>query len=505
MLGYADSQQIGELAHKFARQRPEANAKEGWGLFSPQAESHAQSIMGLQAWNSVRALDFLTSLPDVDPARLACTGASGGGTQTFILAALDDRLTAAFPAVMVSTAMQGGCTCENASLLRVGTGNIEIAALFAPKPMGMTGADDWTKEMPTKGFPQLAAHWAAMGAPKNVQLFHHPEFPHNYNKVSRLAMYGWFNEHLGLGAAKIEERDIVPLTKDEMTVWDASHPAPAGGLDFEKKLCRWWHEDAQKQLGANPAPIVKPAIEAIFQRSLATEKAIMDHSTLKKDARGEWLLMSGIIENEARKEALPALFVHPKKWSGRTVIWLSEKGKAALLGDDGQPTAEVQQLVASGASVLGVDLFMQGEFAFGQQGEVENRKVKNPRESAAFTYGYNHSLFAQRVHDVLSVLAFTRDHPEHHSSHVAIVALDGTAPIAAAARALSGSFVNALAVNTHGFRFADVDRLNSPAFQPAIAKYGDLPALLKIGLGALWIDGEGAAPAQSSVNWLLAQ
>jgi hypothetical protein len=131
--------------------------------------------------------------------------------------------------------------------------------------------------------------------------------------------------------------------------------------------------------------------------------------------------------------------------------------------------------------------------------------VKNPREAAAFTYGYNHSLFAQRVHDVLSVLAFTRDHPEHHSTHVALIALDATAPIAAAARALSGSFVNACALNTHGFRFGAVDRLNSPWFQPAIAKYGDLPGLLKVGQGALWIDGEGTSPAQSPVTWLLAQ
>ncbi|MCA9227335.1 MAG: hypothetical protein KDA47_17045, partial [Planctomycetales bacterium] len=63
-------------------------------------------------------------------------GASGGGTQTFLIAAIDPRLAVAFPAVMVSTAMQGGCTCENSSLLRVGTGNIEFAALFAPKPLG---------------------------------------------------------------------------------------------------------------------------------------------------------------------------------------------------------------------------------------------------------------------------------------------------------------------------------------------------------------------------------
>src|SRR5258708_5429209 len=103
--------------------------------------------MGLQTWNSIRVLDFVSSLPEVDPSRIVITGASGGGTQSFITAALDERLTAAFPAVMVSTAMQGGCICENSSLLRVETGNIEMAGLIAPRPLGMSAANDWTKDI----------------------------------------------------------------------------------------------------------------------------------------------------------------------------------------------------------------------------------------------------------------------------------------------------------------------------------------------------------------------
>src|SRR2546430_14005818 len=99
----------------------------------------------LQTWNSIRALDFLESLPDVDRKRLACTGESGGGTQTFMLGAVDDRLAAQVPVVMVSHTMQGGCSCENAPGLRVEYSNMEIAAVPAPRPQILVAATgDWT-------------------------------------------------------------------------------------------------------------------------------------------------------------------------------------------------------------------------------------------------------------------------------------------------------------------------------------------------------------------------
>src|SRR5947208_11414370 len=198
MVGYADSQGI---EHRK-------------GFTDVESVLRLQSQMGLQTWNSIRALDFVLGLPDADPARVAVTGASGGGTQTFILAAVDPRVTVAFPAVMVSTAMQGGCSCENACDLRVETGNVEFAALFAPKPLGMTSADDWTKEMATKGFPELLKHYEFLGAKGNVMLTPLLHFDHNYNYPSRAAMYSWFNKHLKLGLEEpVVEEDHKRLTQ----------------------------------------------------------------------------------------------------------------------------------------------------------------------------------------------------------------------------------------------------------------------------------------------------
>ena len=138
---------------------------------------------------------------------------------------------------------------------RIGTGNVEFAALFAPGPQGMTTANDWTKEMATKGFPELKAHYALLGAPNNVMLNRGEHFPHNYNAVSRSAFYTWLNQHYKLGqTAPVIERDYEPLARAQLTVWDDAHPAPKEkGPEFEKKLLAWFTQDAERQLRAAAA------------------------------------------------------------------------------------------------------------------------------------------------------------------------------------------------------------------------------------------------------------
>src|SRR5262249_12840861 len=233
MVGRADSQQIAHSA----------------GLTDARAELRLQNFMGLQTYNSVRALDFLLSLTDVDPKRIGVTGASGGGTQTFILCAIDDRPAAAFPAVMVSTAMQGGCICENCSYLRVGTGNIELAGLFAPKPLAMSAANDWTIEIEKKGLPELKKLYAMLGVEDKGAAKCLPQVGHNYNQVSREMMYAWFNKHLQGGSGEVKEQPFKPVPPKELSVYDSEHPRPKDELDA-KGLREKMTEAAEKQMKA---------------------------------------------------------------------------------------------------------------------------------------------------------------------------------------------------------------------------------------------------------------
>ena len=513
MLGNSDSHQISmELAHYFQKQRPDMNTTENWGLYSPQAEAHAQSIVGLQTWNSMRSLDFLATLPDVDPSRFGCTGASGGGTQTMLLSVVDPRVAVECPAVMVSTAMQGGCTCENGSLLRVDTGNVEFAATFAPKPLGMTAADDWTHELATKGFPDLQKQYAMMGAPQNVALWPHLQFKHNYNIVSRENIYAWFNTyfHLGLPAEQLKEIEHPLLQPEQLTVWGAEHPEPPKGDDFERKLLRWWTDDAQSQLAKSPETfekVARPAWKSIIGWPGYQSGTVFEHwheATVTGQGK-TYRAMVYTVHDPRTGFDLPSIGIDPAKPAGRSVLWLDEHGKSGLFTAAGELRPEVCRLLEAGCAVEGVDLFEQGEFLPDGQPITQTRRVKNPREAACFTLGYNRALFAQRVQDICATLA--RMGLAKTPVKRSIIALDGTGPLVAAALAVFPEKIQDAVFNTGGFRFGKVLDLQSPAFLPAAAKYGDLPGaitLAKRQAGRVLVLGEGESNSDP-LGWLLGQ
>jgi hypothetical protein len=210
--------------------------------------------------------------------------------------------------------------------------------------------------------------------------------------------------------------------------------------------------------------------------------------------RGDYLQVVGLLRNTTHHEELPLVLLRPKKPVSRAVIWADDAGKAGLFTSAGaalaQPKAEIQRLLDAGVEVVGADLLYQGEFLQDGQPLARTPSVKNPREAAAYTYGYNRAVFAERVDDLLSVIRFVRDQ-ELKSGHLGLAGLNGSGALAAAARALAGSAVDSAAIDTGGFRFGRVLAIHDPNFLPGGAKYGDIPGLLALGApGRLWLAGE---------------
>jgi len=481
MIGYADSIQLSyQLAHRFAKQRPEMEGKKSWGLYSTQAELRLQSIMGLQTWNGVRALDFLASLPDVDSKRMAVTGGSGGGTQTILLGALDPRPIVSFPNGMVSTSMQGGCTCESCCLLRVGTGNVELAALFAPRPQGMTAADDWTKAMMSDGYPELQKLYALYGKKGNVICPDLTHFKHNYNYVSRGLMYNWFNRHMKWGHKEpIVEQDFKLLSNEEHAVWNAEHPKPEGGDAYERKLTKWIAKRDTKLVKKMSGDQLRSAWGSLIGRKAPAFKEISREKIdeFKRDGYIEFL---DILRLKEHGEALPVVSLYPaKKWNGRVTVWLDGKGKDGMFDAQGKPLKAVMEMLEAGTSVVGVDLFGQGEFLEKGKPQASARVVKNPREFAGYSFAYNHTLFARRVHDAMSLISWVSGFEEEKPQELMVVAKGGIEPVALAALSQIDG-IKSVRLENNRFRFANLKSYRDPNFLPGAVKYGDLPALIKL-------------------------
>lgn len=163
----------------------------------PEAELYGFSLGGLQLWNNIRGVDFLTSLPEVDPKRIGTTGASGGATQTILLMVADDRIKAAAPVNIIGSKKHPGCRCENFNGLWLDTSTVELAASFAPLPLLLMSAteDPWTDKTPEREYPIIRKYYELYGAAdklKNV----HVKAGHNYNAQTRAAVYDWFYAHL---------------------------------------------------------------------------------------------------------------------------------------------------------------------------------------------------------------------------------------------------------------------------------------------------------------------
>ena len=219
---------------------------------------------GFAEYETRCALEYLLSRPEVDPRRVGITGASGGGYNTWITAALDDRIAAAVPVVGTSEFVEQIRVCRPLDwyhaaehchfvpgLIRYAN-NHELLAMAAPKPVLIVAAAQ-DESFPVAGVREVAEYgrqlYTSYGAGEQIGLVVDEAEGHGYQRAKREAAYGWFLRWLmgrGDGRPCAEPpTETLPFESEELRCFPPGRNEPAGPAMIE----------AVRRLRARPAPV----------------------------------------------------------------------------------------------------------------------------------------------------------------------------------------------------------------------------------------------------------
>ena len=398
-------------------------------LVSQRNDLWAINPFNVQTLNTVRALDFLLTLPNVDPERIGITGASGGGTQTFILTAMDDRIAAAAPVNMISSIMQGGCICENTANLRTITNNMEIGAMFAPKPMFMMSTSgDWTRQTLEVEYPAIRHIYGLYGAADKVRSVRQ-NAPHNYNQWSREHIYAWMDRWLQNEPDAMREPELRATfdVAGELAIFPYA-PKPANAKSVEDIVDA--HISRAMTLREQHTPVDYPALQRIrnnyspaLAHSIAAE--MPDGTDLQIELTGvveskNCTVRKLIISRAGEYDALPATLWLPNDApdNGPATLVVHPAGKQALLNAAGDgPGTLVTNLLAQGHRVLTPDVFLTGEYR-SLITPTDRSYPKSVGRSEHFTT-FNYTDDACRVQDILTAVSYLRRRGDVTSINIA--------------------------------------------------------------------------------------
>jgi hypothetical protein len=447
------------------------------------------NALGLQLWNSIRALDFLCSLPEVDPERLGSTGESGGGTQTFLLAAVDDRVKVAAPVCMVSAYMQGGCNCENAPGLRIDTCNVDFGAMMAPRPMMLiSSARDWTKHTPTVELPAIRSVYELFGATDKLASAHF-DAQHGYNLDMRNAVYPWFAKWLGQPLdADFKEPKYQTEAKTNLLVFNEA--VPANAIRNHETLVNRVVELHRRQLDAfqpsTPEQLVRNRETFAEGLRLATGMQPVRANDVSYEPEGQVALAGltgerGVLLAKQRGIRIPVWRFRPVErpvGAPRPCTLLAHgQGRAALASK----AKLIENLLADGHTVWALEPFGIGE------ARPQDVAVAKARGTTKNFLTFNRTDAAERVYDLTVAMAFCQWHGVNgqRPDHVNVAAFDQAGPWLAVAAAMLGPIqpgdpVLRLAIDANGFTTANEDRYLQDLFIPGILRAGGLPNALAL-------------------------
>ena len=325
-------------------------------------------------WDGMRAIDYLLTRAEVDPARIGVTGISGGGTQTAYLAALDERIAAVSPACYITSFRHlldsiGPQDAEQNLLggLAAGIDHADYLEAQAPRPtlVVATTRDFFSIEGARETCAEVARAYAALGAPNAFRLVE-DDHGHGYTPATRTATYAFFQEALGLPGDPTDEA-VEPLTPAELTVTPSGQLLTSIGGETVFSLNRAEVDalgaqlaDRRQKLDTHLAA-VREAVPGLagYRPPAASGDAFFVGGHQRSGYRIEKVVLP--VEGDC---VVPALILVPAADGQHpALLYLSPEGKAGPKGTPATDEGFATRLAQRGWLVLAPDLSGIGELA----------------------------------------------------------------------------------------------------------------------------------------------
>lgn len=371
-----------------------------------------------QLWDAMRSLDYLESHPLVDRKKLASTGQSGGATLTMLLAAVDDRLSAA--AEMSGNTENVACrnflppgSTDDAEQDLVGSGPLgfdrwDLFYPFAPKPMlvGVSDRDFFGTYSPNyisdgwREYQRLSGVYKTLGAAQNLAWTDTP-LPHGLSYDSRVHLYNWLRLHLqGQREPIREEPEVAPEPEENLWVSPKGNLVSSFGGETPFSLTRKRSESLADHTTPKPLEQLLRLEQPLTARATRLKKVpsraglsidAVDVPSVEKVGLPVWVFRHGGVPAQAPV----VILLHPH---GRNVAWHEGQLCSVL--------AAQADCVVCAADVRGIG-DLTPEFSAGAAGYARDHQDEENYAWSSLILG--RPLLGQRVTDILALTRALRE------------------------------------------------------------------------------------------------
>lgn len=454
-------------------------------------------VVTYQAWDNIRAIDYLCSRPEVDPLKIGMTGNSGGGTQTMYTMGLDPRIKVAAISSGLQTrermftwnGLADGChnfAGEGKKMLEYG----DYIILSAPKPvLILAGEKDPTFDIEavSKTFREAKRFYKELGAMDHLD-FYAVDGGHDYVKKARETAVWWFKKWLlNETGIVIEPRltlqpdEKLSVTKTGQTLTEFKNAVSiidiniqqAKNLENQRKM--FWQNNSKLQCIAKIKELINYQDDPYFTKAIqsgygrdATEKGIQIRK-LHLVGRDGFPLPALLYVPVSDKSSLPA------------TLYLDSGGKKNAFRTD----SALNDLVKSGRIVLAVDLRGFGETTV-DLGELRKslHDLNDQHLIAQTTLYIGQTLIGQRVQDAIDVLGHLCSYPMVNKSDIELVGIGQCGPVALHVATIDPRITSVRIINSIT---SWMDIISEPEAKnqfknvvPFAMKYYDLPDLVDV-------------------------